>query len=453
MRAFKDLKSPMKVFDELESEVRSYCRSFPTVFVKAKSYKLWDIEGREYIDFFSGAGALNYGHNNPQMKEKLLDYIAGDGIMHSLDMATKAKEKFLRRFNEVVLKPRNMNYRIMFPGPTGTNAVESALKLARKVTGRELIISFTNAFHGMTLGSLSITGNSFKRKGAGIPLNNSIFMPFENYLGKGIDTVRYIERFLEDNGSGVSFPAAVILETVQGEGGINVASFDWLKRIEHICRLYDILLIVDDIQAGCGRTGPFFSFEPAGIKPDIVCLSKSLSGYGLPLALTLIDPELDVWEPGEHNGTFRGNNLAFVAATEALTYWEDDEFSREIAEKGEKIRGFLEKLVQECPEIQGEARGRGLMQGIACGVDGLAEKICASAFEQGLIIETSGPNSEVVKLMPPLTIDETGLEKGLKILEASVLESIIHANNAAETAGIEMECQFGDKRTGCLAAS
>jgi len=424
LQVSKDLKSRMKIFDELESQVRSYCRSFPTIFTKTSGYKLWDIEGREFIDFFSGAGALNYGHNNPKMKERLLSYIASDGIIHSLDMGTKAKKEFLKRFNEVILKPRKMNYKFMFPGPTGTNAVESALKLARKVTGREAVISFTNAFHGMTLGSLAVTGNSFKRQGAGIPLNNSVFMPFDNYLGKGVDTINYIERFLENNGSGVSLPAAIILETVQGEGGINVASFEWLKKIEQLCRKRNVLLIVDDIQAGCGRTGPFFSFEPAGIKPDIICLSKSLSGYGLPLALNLINPEYDIWAPGEHNGTFRGNNLAFITAAEALTYWENDTFKWEIEGKGQKVRNFLEKLVQSYPEIKGEVRGRGLMQGVNCSIFGLAERICAIAFERGLIVETSGPDSEVVKLMPPLIIDETGLDKGLKILEASVQQVI-----------------------------
>jgi diaminobutyrate-2-oxoglutarate transaminase len=412
----------MKIFTELESEVRSYCRNFPTVFTKAKGYRLWDTNGREFIDFFSGAGALNYGHNHPQIKEGLLKYIAEDGITHSLDMATKAKENFLKRFRTVILAPRKMHYKIMFSGPTGTNAVESALKLARKATGRQTVICFTNAFHGMTLGSLAITGNAFKRQGAGVPLNNSIFMPFDNYLGKDMDTAVYLERFLENSGSGVPLPAAVILETVQGEGGLNAASFDWLGRIASLCRQHKILLIVDDIQAGCGRTGPFFSFEPAGIKPDLVCLSKSISGYGLPLAINLINPEIDVWSPGEHNGTFRGNNLAFIAATEALTYWEDNSFSQEITAKSQKVHHFLKEIVQKHPEIQGEVRGRGLMQGIACGVSGLAEKICATAFKKGLIIETSGPESEVVKLMPPLIIDEAGLAEGLKILETSIIE-------------------------------
>lgn len=420
MNTIQALDSPLRVFDWLESEVRSYCRSFPAIFKKAKGYRLWDREGREYIDFFAGAGALNYGHNNPRIKEKLIQYLLDDGICHSLDMATEAKERFLKRFHEVVLKPRHLNYKLMFPGPTGTNAVESALKLARKVTGRQLVMGFTNAFHGMTIGSLSITGNKFKRKGAGMPLQNSISMPFDGYLGDSLDSIEYIERLLEDNGSGVALPAAIILETVQGEGGIHVASYDWLRRIRQLCDRWNILMIIDDVQAGCGRTGPFFSFEPAGIEPDIICLSKSIGGYGLPLALTLIKPEYDIWEPGEHNGTFRGNNLAFVAAAEALDYWENDEFSRQIQAKGEKVNQRLHQIVEKYPELHGEVRGRGLLQGIAVRVEGLAEKICAKAFQRGLIMETSGPDNEVIKLLPPLIIDHAGLEAGLEILEDSI---------------------------------
>lgn len=410
----------LEVFDKLESEVRSYCRSFPTIFNKAKGYKLWDVENSEYIDFLAGAGALNYGHNNDKMKNKLVEYILNDSVSHSLDMATKAKEDFLFNFNEIILKPRNLSYKVMFPGPTGTNTVESALKLARKVTGRETVISFTNAFHGMTIGSLSVTANPFKRKGAGIPLHYSQAMPFDNYLGDQIDTADYLERILEDDGSGVSLPAAIILETVQGEGGLNTASFEWLKKIEKICKRFDILLIIDDVQAGCGRTGTFFSFEPAGIEPDIICLSKSISGYGVPLALTLIKPEHDIWAPGEHNGTFRGNNMAFVTATEALQYWKDDSLEQEVTEKSKTIRYFLERLVSKYPGLEGEVRGRGFMQGIACDKEGLAEKVCAIAFEKGLIMETAGPNSEVFKLFPPLTIDQEGLTKGLEIIEEAV---------------------------------
>lgn len=417
-------ENPMAIFEQLESEVRSYCRSFPTVFTKARGSKIWDENGKEYLDFLSGAGSLNYGHNNPKMKQKLVDYILNDNITHSLDMATEAKKNFLKRFNDVILKPRNLDYKIMFPGPTGTNTVESALKLARKVTGRTNIISFTNSFHGMTIGSLSVTGNSFKRKGAGVPLQNTVSMPFDNYLDEDFDTVEYLERFLEDNGSGMDKPAAMILETVQGEGGINAARFEWLKQIEKVCHKWDILLIVDDVQAGVGRTGTFFSFEPAGIKPDIVCLSKSIGGYGLPLALTLFRPDLDIWKPGEHNGTFRGNNHAFITATESLSYWEDKSFEKEIQEKSAMITEFLTSIVEKFPEMKGEVRGRGFMQGVGIAIDGLAEKICGEAFERGLIMETSGPSSEVFKLFPALTITKDELKQGLNIIEESVKATV-----------------------------
>lgn len=416
--------SKMNVFEELESQVRSYSRSFPTVFEKAKGSNLWDVDGKEYIDFFAGAGALNYGHNNDMMQEKIIDYIQNNGITHSLDMGTTARSDFLKRFNEVILKPRNLAYKVMFPGPTGTNAVESALKIARKVTGRQTVVSFTNAFHGMTIGSLSLTGNAFKRHGAGIPLHHSVSMPFDDYM-EDHDSLAYLEKYLEDSGSGVELPAAIIFEPVQGEGGLNAASFEWMKKVEDICRRWDILLIVDDIQAGCGRsTGTFFSFEPAEIDPDIVCLSKSIGGIGLPMAITLIKPKYDQWDPGEHNGTFRGNNLAFIAATEALTYWEDDEFGRAVQDKSAIVKKTLNDVVESYPQLEASLRGRGLMQGIACDVEGLAEEITAAAFERGLIIETSGPNDEVVKLLPPLMIDETDLKKGLNILKESIKDVV-----------------------------
>ncbi|PWW00780.1 diaminobutyrate aminotransferase [Paenibacillus cellulosilyticus] len=420
MEALMFKKPGMNIIEELESEVRSYCRSFPTIFTQAYNYILRNIDGREYIDFFAGAGALNYGHNNPKLKKKLIDYMMNDGITHSLDMATSAKANFLAQFNEVILKPRGLKYKVMFPGPTGSNSVESALKLARKVKNRKTIMSFTNAFHGMTLGSLAVTGNKFKRDGAGVPLEHTVFVPFDNYYGDEVDTVDYIAKLLNDKGSGISVPAAIILETVQGEGGINVADYDWLRRIAELCQRQDILLIVDDVQAGCGRTGTFFSFEEAGIEPDIVCLSKSIGGYGLPMAITLIKPELDIWKPGEHNGTFRGNNLAFITAAEALTYWENDELSTSVNSHGRTVRLFLEDLARKYPEMKGEVRGRGLMQGIAFGTDGLADQVCRVAFELGLIMETSGADKEVVKIMPPLTIDNEGLMRGLRILADSV---------------------------------
>ncbi|WP_077596665.1 diaminobutyrate--2-oxoglutarate transaminase [Oceanobacillus kimchii] len=412
-------RNDMTVFEEMESAVRSYSRGWPVVFEKAKGYKLWDKNGNEYIDFFAGAGALNYGHNPSEMQKVMIDYIQNDGVIHSLDMATAPRKKFLESFNEIILKPRNMDYKVMFPGPTGTNTVESALKIARKVTGRDTVIGFTNAFHGMTIGSLSVTGNSFKRNGAGIPLNHAISMPFDQYVD-GQDSIAYIERFLEDSGSGVALPAAFILETVQGEGGINAARLEWVKKIEEICRKWDILLIIDDVQAGCGRTGTFFSFEEAGINPDIVCLSKSIGGVGLPMAITLIKPEFDQWGPGEHNGTFRGNNLAFLAATEALNNWKTDAFSQNIKKMSSLFQERMKRIVEKFPELNADLRGRGLMLGIGVHVDGLASEICAEAFSRGLILETSGAKDEVVKFLPPLIIDEDGIEKGMDILEESI---------------------------------
>jgi diaminobutyrate-2-oxoglutarate transaminase len=411
----------MQVINELESEVRSYCRCWPVTFTRASGHTLYDSKGNEYLDFFAGAGALNYGHNDPGMKRKLVEYLTDDGIVHSLDMATVAKETFLNTFNEVVLKPRRMSYKMMFPGPTGTNAVEAALKLARKVTGRDRIISFTNAFHGMTLGSLSVSGNAIKRKGAGVMIGSGVPMPYDGYLGDEVDTIEYLDRFLTDSGSGMDAPAAIITETVQAEGGLRAASTGWLQRLEDLCRRHGILHIVDDIQAGCGRTGTFFSFEGAGIRPDIVCLSKSLSGFGLPLALVLIRPELDVWSPGEHNGTFRGHNPAFVTATEALKRWETPELANQVEVKAATVDLALKAMANGYPELKSQVRGRGLVKGLALRNPKLAPKVRQAAFERNLILETSGPRGEVVKLLPPLTIDPDALERGLEIIEESLL--------------------------------
>jgi diaminobutyrate-2-oxoglutarate transaminase len=407
------------IFETLESEVRGYCRSFPTVFERAEGVHLIDERGERFLDFFSGAGVMNYGHNHPRLKERLIEYLAGDGVVHGLDMMTAAKRRFLERFEERILKPRDLSYKVQFPGPTGTNAVEAALKLARKVTGRQQVVSFTNAFHGMTLGSLAVTGNAMKRAGAGVPLENASVMPFDGYMGEGADTLQYLEAVLEDSGSGVDKPAAVILETVQAEGGINTASYEWLARLAELLKRHEILLIVDDIQVGCGRTGPFFSFEPAGIEPDIVLLSKALSGYGLPLAVTLFRPELDQWLPGEHNGTFRGHNPAFVTAAEALEFWADDRLAEDTQRKAAIIRERLQATLDESG-LEGEIRGRGFIQGIAFADEHIAGAISKEAFERNLIIETAGPDDEVLKLLPPLVIDDAELERGLDIIRDSV---------------------------------
>lgn len=414
----------MNIFEELESEVRSYARSFPRIFNRACGEYLYDNDGTQYLDFLAGAGTLNYGHNNPLFKQALLEYIEADGITHGLDLHTLAKQRFLETFKEKILKPRDMDYQVQFTGPTGTNAVEAALKLARNITGRHNIIAFTNGFHGVTLGALAATGNSHHRGAAGIPLGGVTRMPYDGYLGEGFDTTAYLDKALSDASSGVDKPAAVIVETVQGEGGINAASFEWLRSLEAVCRRHDVLLIVDDIQSGCGRTGTFFSFEPIGIKPDIITMSKSLSGYGLPMAVVLMKPALDQWKPGEHNGTFRGNNMAFITATAAIDhYWTDDAFAKSIEQKGLTIANRLNQFAEKYGDGSFNVRGRGMFQGINCVSGELASDISLRAFRKGLMIETSGAEDQVIKLLCPLTISDAALADGLDKIEASIAEA------------------------------
>jgi len=413
----------LHAFETIESEVRSYIRQWPAVFTKAQGHLLWDEEGKEYLDLFAGAGTLNYGHNHPVLKEALLEYLGGDNITHSLDMGSAAKRDFLEKFDELILKPRGLDYVVQFPGPTGTNSVEAAIKLARKVTGREWMISFTNAFHGMTLGALALTGNDMKRGGGGVPLQYATSMPYDGFFDdeQAIGAIDYLRMFLSQDGSGLDAPAAFIVETVQGEGGVNVASMEFLRDLRRTATEYGALLIVDDIQMGNGRTGKFFSFEDAGIEPDIVCISKSISGYGLPLALTLFKRDLDIWGPGEHNGTFRGNNPAFVTATKALdTFWQDDALTREVGKKAQVLSARLETIADAYPEAQATVRGRGLIQGLHCDVEGLAQGVIEEAFRRGVIAETSGPTSDVVKFLPSLTIPIDELLRGARIIEESL---------------------------------
>jgi len=413
-----------EIFLRLESNVRSYSRSFPALFNYARGTELRDVHGKRYLDFLAGAGSLNYGHNNPTFKTALVDYIMQDGITHSLDLHTTAKEKFLKVMHDVILAPRGLgDYVMQFTGPTGTNAVEAALKLARKVTGRKDVIYFTNGFHGVSMGALAVTGNQYLRNAAGVPLNNTTAMPFDGYFGEGVDTIAQLDRMLCDPSSGMELPAAVILETVQGEGGLNVASTQWLQRLQALCHKMKILLIVDDIQAGCGRTGTFFSFEPAGLQPDIITLSKSLSGYGLPLALVVLKRSLDVWKPAEHNGTFRGNNHAFITATAAIeTYWATPAFAEDVKAKGEHLRRRLQQMVDRFAPDLVDVRGRGMMIGVRCADPKRAAAVTAKCYQYGLIIERAGPDDEVIKCMMPLTTSMGELDEGMDILERAITE-------------------------------
>ncbi|MGI8392767.1 diaminobutyrate--2-oxoglutarate transaminase [Leucobacter sp. W1038] len=418
-------QSDTSIFTSLESQVRSYSRSWPVVFDRALGSTMYDESGNGYLDFFAGAGALNYGHSNPLLKKALIDYLSSDRVIHSLDMFTTARRDFLRAFDEIILKPRELDYRVIFPGPGGTNAVEAALKLARKVTGRESIVNFTNAFHGMTLGALSVTGNALKRGGAGVPLVHATPMPFDDYFQQDYPDFFYFKRLLADSGSGLNIPAAVIVESVQGEGGINAARAEWLRGLSELCQENGILLILDDVQMGCGRTGGFFSFEEAGIKPDMVCLSKSISGSGLPLALTLVKPELDIWEPGEHNGTFRGIAPAFETARVAIEeYWQDRGLEESTLAKGLRVESRFNAIAASHEAAGLVPKGRGLARGLQMPSGELASRVSQIAFENRLLVETSGPEGEVVKVMPPLTIADGELDRGLDIVANAVAEAL-----------------------------
>ncbi|UWU75907.1 diaminobutyrate--2-oxoglutarate transaminase [Bradyrhizobium huanghuaihaiense] len=410
------------VFSAHESNVRRYGRSFPTVFTRALGATVWDEGGKSYIDFLVGSGALNYGHNNPSILAPAIDYLAGGNILLSLDMQTAAKREFIEVFVDTILKPRGLSYKIQFPGPTGTSANEAALALARKYTGRSSIMAFTNAFHGMSLGSLAVSGSASTRELGGVARHDVIRVPYDGYAHGACDSASYIDYVLGDLGSGIEKPAAIILETIQAEGGMNTASARWLKEIQRICRDYGIVFIVDDIQAGAGRTGDFFSFEFAKIEPDIVCLSKSLSGSGNPFSIVLIRPDIDIWKPGEHSGTFRGNNLAFVSAGAMCKMWSESKFTAGVERTAVKLQRRLDDLVAKLPSCIEEKRGRGLMAGLKCRSSAIVNRAHDVAFANGLLIESSGPNRDVIKVLPPITITDDELDRGITILKQAIQE-------------------------------
>jgi diaminobutyrate-2-oxoglutarate transaminase len=422
----------MEIFQKYESDVRSYCRAFPEIFDHAKGSIIHTEDGDAYIDFLAGAGTLNYGHNPDCVREALIAYLEKDRIVHSLDKATLAKREFILAMQELILQPRGLDYKIQFVGPTGTNAVESALKLARQSKKLSNVIAFTNGYHGLTLGALAVTGNNFYRgEFYGHRLNTDT-VPFCSYFD-GLDSVAYLRRMLEGGSSGIDQPAAVIVETVQGEGGINVASVDWLRDLSQLCKEKEIILIVDDIQMGNGRTGSFFSFERAGIEPDIICLSKSLGG-GLPMSVVLLRPGMDKWLPGEHTGTFRGNNLAFIAAAALIRkYWSDDELEKRTVANGQFIGESLSRWSAEIPGIK--VRGLGMAWGIEFAKSEMAAAASQAAFRQKLIAETCGAESEVLKLLPSLTIERELLEEGLARLKSAILSVVKKSEERSHAGG------------------
>ena len=412
----------MSIFEQRESAIRAYCRVYPVVFDKALNARQTDENGREYIDFFAGAGVLNFGHNNPRMTEAVIAYIQSNGVTHSLDMYTTAKRQFMEHFTKSILEPRNMPHKMQFMGPTGTNAVEAAMKMARRVTGRQDIVAFSHGFHGMTLGALSATANQHFRNAAGVPLNHVKHFPFgcETVcpgceLGCGMQSIEQLRAIYADSSSGIAPPAGFLLETIQAEGGVKVADKDWLQALAKLAKDVGALLIIDDIQVGVGRTGSFFSFDDLDLDPDIICLAKGIGGLGTPMAMNLVKPEHDQhWLPGEHTGTFRGQDISFIAGDQALTYFDDDELMQTVKAHGAMMADSLRPLVDRHPLVN--LTGKGMILGLDVGNGDRAKQIVSQCFESGLMIASCGTGGRVVKLIPPLTTPQADLEEGLQIL-------------------------------------
>ena len=412
---------------------------FPDVFERAEGSFMYSRDGRCYIDFYAGSSSLNYGHNPSEMKRALIEYVESNGIFTAMDLDTSVRRKFMQRFEDIILRPRGLRYLVMSPGPAGTNGVEAALMLARRVTGRQNVFAFHGAYHGMSGASLGATGDLSLRESASVS-KWVTFFPFDDGYASGLNSIEYMDAVLNDPKSGVEQPACVIVETVQAEAGVYVASSEWLQGLVQLCKRHNLLLIVDDVQVGIGRTGPFFSFERSGIVPDIVVLSKSLSGIGLPLTLTLFRDELDAWNPGDYKGTFRGIQPVFAIATASLEYWRDGSLESSVYEKGELIESALQRIVKRHQQIFC-IRGVGMMWGL-CARDpqtDLIQRTAELAFQRGVLVESTGRHDSVLKITPPLTITSECLLEGLALLEQAADQAVaqLHDDSAAPSLTVD----------------
>ncbi len=426
----------LKKQDELESNNRSYPRGTPIAFANGKGAIIEDVDGNAYIDFLSGCGVFNLGHNNPY----ILDAVngRGDALTQAVDFPTSAKISFMERLNQALPPTLRDKVKINFGGPTGSDAVESALKLARIVTGRHTIIAFQGGYHGMTMGALSVTSKLSHRKSVTPLIPGIHFMPFCSPYRCPFarvdgpctgECIRYFEYCLTNPHSGIDKPAAIIIEPVQGEGGTYIPSTGWLEQVTDIARKNGVLVIFDEIQSGFYRTGKLFSFEHTRAVPDIVTMSKGIGGNGYPLSLILYRKEFDVWEPGTHIGTFRGNQLAMVAGSAALEFIDKYDVASHTAKLGEEMITNL-KEVQRTSRYIGDVRGIGMMFGIEFVQDKskkdaypeaakLVKKLC---YENGLIVELGGYYSNVVRFLPPLILTEAIAKNGIKIFADAVQE-------------------------------
>jgi diaminobutyrate-2-oxoglutarate transaminase len=414
-----------------ESSAVSYSRGMPMALARGKGATLEDVDGNVYIDFFGGAGVMALGHGHPEVLKAAHAQI--DQVTHSLDIPTETRQRMVGALRKVL--PKELT-RIFFGGPTGSDAVEQALKLAKYNTGRYGILAFEGAYHGMTGASLALTTDSSHRDGLGPLVPGIQFIPFpytyRNPFGCPDERVNEqaadnLERVLDDSHSGYSKPAAVILESVQGEGGTIIPSKHFLQRVRKITEERGIILICDEIQSGLGRTGKMFAFEYGEIVPDIVTMSKALGGVGFPISAIAYREELNTWPAGKTIGTFRGNMVAFAAGATALEWMLEYDIPGRAAELGEKALARL-KALESKSAILGEARGIGLMLALEMVEDkvsrkpspDLAKKIRKYAHQRGVMIEVGGHHNNVARLLPPLIISEELLMRGIGIIEGVV---------------------------------
>jgi diaminobutyrate-2-oxoglutarate transaminase len=432
--------------EQLESAVRSYPRRFPIVIKRAHGALVEDTSGQVYLDCLAGAGALALGHNHPEITQEIIASIQAGLPFQTLDVTTPVKDAFIREVMQFLPSDFAQDVRIQFCGPSGSDAVEASIKLAKQFTGRNNIVSFHGAYHGMTNGSQSLMGNlGAKERRTGL-MPDVHFFPYPYNLrckfGLGGEegekaSIRYIESVLHDQESGIVKPAALILEPIQGEGGVLPTSPYWLREIRRITRDLDILLILDEIQCGIGRSGCHFAFEYAGIEPDILIMSKAIGG-GLPLSCLVFKQRFDNWNPGEHAGTFRGNQLAMVAGAKTLQIIQRDNLSSHAAQMGERLIGKL-RVLQERHACIAEVRGKGLMVGVEMAfpdqVDALgqplanpqlANQIQHAALKNGLIIEKGGRHGAVLRFLPPLNITEAQIDFAVNAF-ADAIESVCKA--------------------------
>ena len=403
----------MNPFHVSESNVRYYSRRWPAVFISSRWSTIIDENAKEYLDFFAGAGVLSYGHNNPELVEVAISHLRAGKLLHSLDTFTDEKRHFLDAFCQVILEPRNLDMVVQMVGPTGATAVEAALQLAQRQTGRRAVIGYEGGYHGMTYRAASISASLAGRKVLA-HVGDFVALPFVDHMTDA--DVEQLESVFATGVDGEPI-GAVILEPTQGEGGARPFDPEYLRIVRDVATKHGALVIADEVQAGVGRTGSFFSFEGSGLDPDVVCVSKAISGLGLPMALNLIRRDLDTWNPGEFSGTFRGNNLAFAIAAKMLEmYWSDEEFEKSTEVKGQLVRNTLAEIAERHSEYEFLVTGKGLLCGLHTNSTDIADRVTKAAFERQLIVEVCGTGDQVVKILPPLTTTEDELRDGLSRL-------------------------------------